>query len=76
MEETGSLENPIPSGECDLNLNRAQMWFRFATQPACKNLVALPPACRADASSPCADLADEPAYQFLDLAIVQLMFYN
>ena len=23
MEETGSLENPIPSGKCDLDLNRA-----------------------------------------------------
>jgi len=24
MEETGSLENPIPSGKCNLDLNRAQ----------------------------------------------------
>jgi hypothetical protein len=24
MEETGSLENPIPSGKCYLDLNRAQ----------------------------------------------------
>jgi hypothetical protein len=24
MEETGSLENPIPSGKCDLDLNRAR----------------------------------------------------
>ena len=23
MEEIGSLENPIPSGKCDLDLNRA-----------------------------------------------------
>jgi len=24
MEETGSLENPIPSGKCYLDLNRAE----------------------------------------------------
>jgi hypothetical protein len=27
MEETGSLENPIPSGKCYLELNRARFWL-------------------------------------------------
>ena len=32
MEETGSLENPIPSGKCYLDLNRAQKWMNFYTK--------------------------------------------
>jgi len=33
MEETGSLEKPIPSGKCYLDLNRARLSSLAAARP-------------------------------------------